>query len=299
MSEYISKAKYMPVFLPLCYVKSLTAGTNPVVDVLSKEFPKNSWIELSKVWVTRNSNVSLWVYQDGINRVDANTNALSGLDKADEMKVVNMNRFKVDLHATTTVSPYILRLGVWIDTPTIADKLQRGIRLTDEEYEIADELGLLDSFAKGLVPVPREYFIQRHYQVVNELTRAIQTDLTATGGLYYHYTSTSPDRFFVVKSIACIDTSGTTFNAAVTIIRDEEEALSIPLPALSIDYDIPLFIPAMDTVELVFMTDTDISDFRARWTIAECRLTDYLKMKWGLISRDENEDLWKEVVAGL
>ncbi|MHC1622960.1 MAG: hypothetical protein ACXQTR_00010 [Candidatus Methanospirareceae archaeon] len=299
MSEYISKAKYTPVFLPLCYVKSLIPGTNTVVDVLSKEFPKNCWIELSKVWATRNSNVTLWVYQDGINRVDANTNALLDLDKANEMKVVNMNRFKVDLRSTTTVSPYIIRLGVWIDTPTIADKLQMGVKLTDEEREIAEELGLLDSFAKGLVPVPREYFVQRHYQVINELTRAIQADLTATGGLYYNYTSTSPDRFFVVKSIACMDTSATTYNAAVTIIRDEEEALSIPLPALSIDYDIPLFIPAMDTVEIVFTTDTDVSDFRARWTIAECRLTDYLKMKWGLISKEENEDLWKEVIAGL
>jgi len=297
MEKYIAEAKLLPNFLVLCYRKDLSTGENTLIDI-SKEELKGKWVELSKVWTTRNANVVLWTYKDGYDRVDSYTYGLPSLDKASQFSRVNTSRFKATLYAAAAVSGYVCRLGIWVYEPTIADKMQMGESLTEEEAAIAEELGVADALNRGIVPYSKDWLVSRIYHPVDKYTEAVNTSLT-TDGLRYQIDNPSPDQFIALEAISAMDTSGTTTNASVKIKADKREALQIPCPCLSIDYDIPLFIPALDEISLEFSTDTDISAFQARWRIGVYRLTDRVKMMWGLLGREANEELWKEVKAGV
>jgi len=297
MDKYIAEAKLLPNFLVLCYRKDLSLGENTLIDI-SKDELKGKWVELSKVWTTRNPRVVLLTFRDGSERIDSYTYGLPSLDKASEFSRVNTRRFKATLYSAAAVSGYVCRLGVWVFEPTIADKLQMGESLTEEEASIAEEVGLVDALNRGLVPYSKDWLVSRIYHPVDKYTESVSTSLT-TDGLRYEIYSPSPDQFLVLEAISATDTSAVTVNASVKIKADKREALQIPCPCLSIDYDIPLFIPALDEISLEFSTDTDISAFQARWRVGIYKLTDRIKMMWGLLGREDNEALWKEVKAGV
>jgi len=297
MEKYIAEARLLPNFLTLCYFVNLDSGENTLIDISQKDL-KGKWVELSKVWVKRDPNVSLLTYRDGFERIDSNTNALLDLDKPNEFSRINIRRFKVVLKAATSVTGYVCRLGVWVFEPTIADKMQMGESLTDEEIAIAEDVGLRDAFKRGIVPLSRDFLINRIYHPIDKYVESISLALKTTG-YAYSIDSPSPDEFIALEGISTVDTSATTINASVIIKADDREALTIPCPCLSIDYDIPLFIPALDNITLIFATDTEISDFRARWKIGRYKLTDRIKMMWGLLDREADEELWKEVKAGV
>jgi len=280
----------------LCF-RTDVSGQTDLIDISSREL-KGKWVELSKVWVTRDPNVSIWLYRDGAKRVECPTNSLNSLDKENEFGIINTSRFKAELYSIASVTGYICRLGVWVFEPTIADKINMGVDLTDEEVAIATDTDLVTRFNKGLVPISRDLLVKRIFHHVNKYTKSILADLT-TDGLRYNEYNPEPDQFIVIEGISCVDTSPTTVNASIKIEVDDRVALTIPCPCLSIDYDIPLFIPALDNIRIEFSTDTTITGFRARWKIGVYKLTDRIKMMWGLIGRGVNEELWKEVKAGV
>jgi len=296
--KYIADAKLLPNYFVFCYRKDLSTGDNVLID-MSKGELKGKWVDLTDVWVTRNANVDVWAYKDGKTRVEANTNSLLDIADANKYKIVNTKRFKLVLRAAAAVTAYESRYGMWVYEPTIADKLQEGLELTEEEVSIAEDTGLLTQFTRGLAPVPRSYWLERNIQILQEQTEAIQEDLTAANGLRYSYLSPEEDRFLVLRMIASLDPTATTTNAFITIWSDEVEVLKFPCSVMDIDTDLPLFVPARESLEIEASTDTDITNFRMRWKLLECRLTDYLAMLWGILKREDDEELWKQVKAGV
>jgi len=295
--EYIQNAKLLPVNLTLCFYSSLTSGENVLIDVMKKQMP-DRWVTLRKAWVTQNSNVALYAYRNGMNRVEAETASLLSVNYPNEFEVVNTKRFKVSLHADANVSGYVSRFNCWIYRPTIADKILHGMVLTDEENSIAEELDIFNLINKGRLPLPWDYVLERRLHVVDKWTTAILEDLT-TSGLEYSYLSYEDDKFLVLEMLAGEDTSGTTTNANITITSDDYTTQVINLPAMNVAVDIPMFIPATSELVVSFDTDVNYSNFNARWRIAECKLDDWWAMQFGLLTREDDEDLWKEVKAGL
>ena len=296
--DCISNVKLMPCFLTLCFRKDVS-GTTDLIDASPKTM-EGKWVELSKVWVTRNADVYLRLYKDGTDRTDCPTMSLPELDTVipGDLGIINTRRFKAELYSTTTVTGYICRLGIWVFEPTIADKVNMGIDLTEEEMGIATDVDLFTRFTKGLIPFSRDQYVKRIFHHVNKYVKAIQIDL-GTGGARYQEYNADPEQIIVLEGLSTMDTSATTTNAYVTVYVDEKELITFPCPCLSIDYDIPLFIPAKDEITLEFSTDTTISEFKARWRVGVYRFNDRLKMMFGVYDRAVNEDLWKEVKAGV
>jgi len=293
-SKYITVCEKLPAYIVLCYKTNLSTGVNTIIDLTSKEL-QGRWVELDRLWVTRDPNVTIQVWKNGYNRIDLNANALSA--EENKLRVVNSKRFKFTIQAAADVSGYVFRVGVWIYKPTIADKLLEGVRLTDEEATIAGDLGVFDRFEKGLVPFTKNYVIDR-YTHGDEFVYSIRETLT-TDGLDYSYLSPSEDKFLALKGISIMDTSAVTDNAFCVIKADGVEVLKIPCSAMSIDTDIPLFIAGVESLSVHFETDAQVDNFRARWKIGNYRLNDYLKMLFGITKREEDEELWREVIAGI
>jgi len=292
--KYLVQCEKLPAYVVLCYKMNLSSGINTIVDLTAKEL-MGRWIELDRLWITRNADVIAQIWKNGFNRIDVNTNSLS--DEVNKLRIVNSKRFKFSLYAKSAVTGYKFKIGVWMYMPTIADKLLENVKLTDEEIAIAEELGVYDRFEKGIVPFTKDYIMER-YTHGDEWIYSIQETLT-TDGLEYSYLSPSEDRFLVLKGISIMDTSAVTENAFCVIKADGVEVLKIPCSAMSIDEEIPLFIPAIETLSINFETDANVTDFRARWRVGDFKLNNYLKMLYGIMKKEEDEELWKEVVAGI
>ncbi|MBA7592227.1 hypothetical protein ES708_34405 [subsurface metagenome] len=73
--------------------------------------------------------------------------------------------------------------------------------------------------------------------------------------------------------------------------------MSLPTFALAngLADEIPMFIPALTDIRLGVESTAGEADYNVRWTYVEYPLTTILRVRFGLVSRDELPDEYKEV----
>lgn len=297
LENYIKNAKLLPNYLPLCFRTDLSKGENNLIDV-KDQMMRDRWVEQTKAWVTRNSSVELGTYFNGAGRVDSNTNALRASTEANEFNVINNKRFKASLVSTASISDYVSRLGVWVHEPTIADKFFQYMPLSDEEEKIAEAVNMFSNFSRGFLPMSKDRMMNRLTHSADKRPQAFQQDLT-TDGLEFPHPVAEQNSFLAIMGFAAEDTTATTTGARAHIIADGVEALEIDLSATSIDVTLPMFIPALDRLDVEFSTDSKVTNFRAKWVVGNCYLSKRLQMMWGLVPPEADEDLYNEVRAGV
>jgi len=199
---------------------------------------------------------------------------------------------------------YHTHFGVWGIIPTVADKLVYDIPLTNEEKELAERLGITNSVEKGVLPLPRDVQIGREYFILGEETHSRSITIAAANTSYtLESIYARENEFLVLTRIAAAPGNIGEIIRLLVDRDDDHNYADVRTFALSLipGGEVRCFIPAMEEIRLTTTAAVIPAAVHLfRYTYQRVRLTNLLRCRFGLVSRDEVPgDTYDKVKAGV
>lgn len=301
--------KFYPELLPDASYFSPAAGVDASVLNLTR-LPANMLVRIKDIGAERGgvgTQAELRLKADS-ETFNVPTAAIPDLIAPTQFDLLATKSARILLHAIDdlTGDNYKVWHGLWAWRATIADKLALGIPLTAEEKSINEELGIYKTVEKGTLPAKQERInLYEHYPIYRE-TRSLRETVPAPAGLAID--TLRPRKigkeFVVLEKVSCETATAVANNTRMTIWRDDDGSAASPLLtlhtwAMALSFDIPMWIPATREINIRLECDIAEADYRCRWTFGIYRLTSILKMRWNLMAKEDNPDLYKRVVSGV
>lgn len=294
-----SNARYFPVGITEAGVANLSTGANPVAELDRRDL-QGKLMYVHQIATEPNSDVKARIREDLRSMEESNTSTLS---HNCAFGLLCTGLFYLDLlnNSGGSLSNFAYRFSYDLFEPTVADKIALGLKLSDLEEKIADEFEVKRLVnEEGSLPVPLERRMNRMFRKTGTRTVTVRQDIT-TAGIDVGSIYTPTNRFVALEGVAMEKPPDATYTTSLKIdvdgVRDWHSIRAWSLSGS--DYDVPLFIPALESIRLGVETNTGISGYNLRYTYSEILLTDYAKVAFGLIPKEEKEDMWREIKAGV
>ncbi|MBA7630767.1 hypothetical protein ES703_38292 [subsurface metagenome] len=194
---------------------------------------------------------------------------------------------------------------MWGILPTVADKLVYDITLSNEERELAEKLGINNSVEKGVLPLPRDVQIGREYFILGEETHSRSITIAAANTSYtLENIYARENEFLVLTKIAAAPGN---IGEVIRLIVDRDDdhnyanVMTFPLSLIP-GGEVACFIPAMEEIRLTTIaTVIPAAVHLFRYTYLRVRMTNLLRVRFGLVSRDElpEPSVYDKVKAGV
>jgi len=308
----IRRVKYSPELIPDSWYGAVPLNgesTPPVLDL--KRFSPYIAI-LTNMLVGLNANVNTRARYNGFGdvRVEQSNAAMltdaAGADRVGAWWLPAKSILRYNFFGLALVNNYPTHYGVWAFLPTIAQKIHYNITLSPDEQALATELGIRNTVEKGLLPLPISQQIEREYQVLGEETHVRSINIAALNTVYTLETIVpkSSDEVIVLTRVAAAP-AAVANTIHLYVDRDEDasiaDLMTFPL-ALSAGGEAACFIPAITEIKLT-TTQTGgvaVGAHLFRYTFKRIKLTNILRARFGLVSRDEIPgDTFDKVRAGV
>lgn len=198
---------------------------------------------------------------------------------------------------------YYTHFGVWGIIPTVADKLAYDIALSNEEKELAERLGITNSVEKGVLPLPRDVQIGREYFVLGEETHSRSITIAAAATSYTIENIYARENEFLVLTRIAAAPGTVAQDIRLIVDRDDDHGYAnvktFPLSLIP-GGEVRCFIPAMEEIRLTTIATVAPLAHLFRYTYQRVRLTNLLRARFGLVSRDEIPgETYDKVKAGV
>lgn len=304
----INRVKYPPELLPDAVFNDITASTEVSPPILDLRRISGRLLRLSEIAVERDAQVELRINNDGIGLHSAYNVAGGFFDListvspyANNFQMLARDRLYYNLFATAGKTAFRTSFGVWVQNLTIADKLKLGIPLTSEERAIDKEFGISSTVEKGLLPLPLEQQIEREYrsQLISEETHGRTMNVTTTSQLVETIYPRA-GQFLVLTKLAATAGSAAN-NIRISISRDTDADYITDLKSYAVDLERELscFIPALSELSLNIIAAGAVTVY-IRYTILKVKLSNLLKCRFGLMSKEEAPgDVYDKVLGGI
>lgn len=310
----VRMVKYPPELIPDSWFGNVPLNsevTTPILDI--RRFSPYIAI-LANIQLVPNANVVLRTRYDDV-RMEENTAALlSYLDGtplaralAGAWKLPAKSILYYNLFGVAAVPNYTTHFGLWAFKPTVAHKLLYGIKLTPDEQAICDELDIKNTFEKGLLPLPISQQIEREYRVIGEETHSRSVNIAAANTVYtIEVLHPKPnDEFIVLTRMAAAP--GVLGNDIRFIVDRDDDTNFAELQTLALRLtaggEVSCFIPAMREIRLTTTSVGIPGAHLFRYTVQRVKLSNLLRVRFGLIGEDElpakAKDVWKKVLGGI
>jgi hypothetical protein len=297
----IRAVKYPPELIPDSWFGNLALNAEfapPILDL--RRFSPNI-LRLVNIQTPAAANANLRLRYDEV-RLEQNTLAmLAALVGAWDLPAKDqlyLNFFGLGALAHTT------HYGVWAYPPTIAHKIQWGIALNEKEKAINQELGIADTVEKGLLPLPISQLIEREYPIVGEETHTRNVNIAVPATIYpIEVMYAKPGEVLVLTRIAAV--AGAAVNNVQIIVDRDNDANYLTFPTWPLNIlaggEIACFIPAFTQLRLTTTsTVAPGAGMLFRYTVARVKLTNILRVRFGLLTEAEAPaDLYKKVMGGI
>ena len=308
----IKNVKFPPELIPDSWFGNVPAGAEVTAPVLDLRRFKPYITELANIQVTANANVVLRARYDDI-RVEENTAAmLSALVGAWQLLAKDI--LYLNFMGVILVANYTTHYGVWAFPPTIAHKLllfgewKNGklvnLPLTEEEKAIADKHNIIDSVEKGVLPLPISQQIEREYHILGEETHSRSVNI-AVANTTYTIENIHPKNSNEVVVLTRLAAAPGAAAQDVRLIADRDDDVghaqlrTFPL-SLVAGGEVECFIPAIREIRLTTMATVALGAHLFRYTFQRVKLTNTLRARFGLASKEELPgDVWEKVRAGV
>lgn len=297
----IRLVKYPPELLPDSWVGGVPLGVEAALLDLRRFTPYLT--HLTNIQLVANAAVNLRARYDDA-RVEENTAAmLSALVNPwwlTAKDILNLSFFGV---VGAPIANYTAHYGLWAYPPTVAHKIRYGITLSPQEQAINEELGISNTVEKGLLPLPIAQLIEREYQVRGEETRSRSVNIAVAATEYViDRVYPRPGEFLALTRIAAAP--GAVAQAVRFVISRDEQASFRDIPTFPLSLvaggEIACFIPAMRELRLTTTATVAPGAHLFRYTIQHIRLTNILRVRFGLTPEAEAPaDLWKKALGGI
>lgn len=314
-SEHIHKVRYPPELLPFAATFTVPASSSvsPAILDLKKlnVRPLKTLVSLAYFAQPQNSSVKLVYSVDDVLDREEYTTVLPDHPAREEVYLPATEKLYFNYKNVTTsdVSNYYAYLGMWVHTPTVAEKilakyydvlsmdiseeskLDKMDLLTRDEKDLVVKYGLLKLLEKGthpLLPSPDpladlRFKLEREYQVIREEVRTNTVNLEAGQDtvLFDIKPSEEKGEIIVLTGVAPQAPSDPSYGTQIWIDRDEfGEFVRFDCYPLSNDFYIPMWIVGVTRMRVYAYTDTAISDWKCRIRYKVCRLNNILKARW-------------------
>ena len=276
MTVVVSAISNYPVKLAETVVKNLSAGVNPLISL--KNELKDKLLVVDKIVAAENANVLLRIQADVWKEETLTTNL------GNDFYLHAFSLFEVKAIAATSVTNYTLLCSQIWQKPTVAHKMLFDIALTDEEREIAEAMNVAESIEKGTLPLPFDVFVRRITKTMKRATIA-RSDSSAAVVPFFPLS----DEVIILRSVQIPE------DASLLITVDGKDICTLDGRACGAS-DVDLYVIAEDELRLTF---TPSATTEWRFTYERAKLTDYMRMLLGRLTRAHDEELWMRVKAGI
>jgi len=295
----IEKVKYPPEGIPFVHALNLSLGDNPIYSFETPVLSRHRVLFCDGISLVRSNQVIAEIYHDE-QRVSIEAGALLNIGEINEFKSWAYRNTSLVLKAKAAVSDYQLFLLLWIIKPDVAEKLFLSIPLTPSEERIKIEKKVDDPVEKGLLPIPLSYRLEREYLGKVKTHSYILPTVSAGTTTRVDILRPGLGEFLVLEGISAERPPSLGYNTQIYISRDEDKRfIKLPTFAMDLSYEVPSFIVALDELALEVYTATALTNYRVRFKIGYYRLTNLLRMRWGLLPPEEKPELYRSVVAGV
>ncbi|MBA7706799.1 hypothetical protein ES703_115656 [subsurface metagenome] len=290
LATVIRKARYYPELIPLFHAQNLAAGDNPIITLGSPTISQEIPALTDKLSATPDANVLLKLKADK----PAHKLETVGLDVMGELtplEALATRSLSLVLNADAIANNYKMYLGIWVLKPSIAQRILWGLPLTPGHEELSRKRGVRGAVAKGILPFPTSYQIERECmgfkQTYAEIVASVASG-QATQIVVLSLPESSPE-FLVLESVTADNTDLTLANNAQIYVTRDDDTNYLKLPVFPMDsaYDFPAFIPALRKLEISYYADADLTDRYVRFTIGRYKLTDILCARFNLEATQE------------
>ena len=273
----INRVKYPPELLPDACFNDIPASAEVTTPILDLRRITGKLLRLSEIAVERNANVELRIRNDDMGLPDS-YNVASGF-----------------FGLTSAISPYANNFQM----------LARE-RLYYNHFNSSDtKFGIDATVEKGLLPLPLEQQIEREYrsQLISEETHGRTMNVTATSQVVETMYPRA-GQFLVLTKIAATPTAtpdDASNNIRISISRDNDidHISNLKSYAVGLERELSCFIPALAELTLNIVAAGAVTVY-IRYTILKVKLSNLLRCRFGLISKEEAPgDVWEKVAVGL
>lgn len=305
----IYRVKYPPELLPDAVFNNIPAGAEVTTPILDLRYIKGKLMRLSNIAVERDPNVELRIKNDDIGLPDSYNVAGGFFDLtsatspyANNFQMLARNRLYYNLFNSGALIPnFRTSFGVWVDNLRVVDKLKLGIVLDTDEAALAKKFGIQDTVEKGLLPLPLEQQIEREYrgQLISEETHGRTMAVTATPQVVEAMYPRDGQFLVLTKIAATPGAAGDNIVISISRDNDIDHISSLKTYAFGLERELNCFIPAMSELSLSIVAAGAIA-VQIRYTILKIKLSNLLRCRFGLMSKDEAPgDVWEKVAVGL
>jgi len=297
MGFVLDNAKYLPTYVTNAEVRNLAVGRNSIADIRKNEL-KGKILKVEEIATDIDVKVSAKFKSDLESLEEANTVSLNHTAK---FNLFCWSNFYLELYnaGATTINNFAYRHGYWLLKPTIADKILFNVNLTEEEKALAEKYDLTWLVENGSLPIPLDTLIKRTFKVKSRKTITWHGDIPA-GGVDIGKKYSPVGTILVLESVAMGKPPADTYTTALQIKVDEHDFHELRAQAMSgSTYDVPLFVPAIDSFALRLITNMTVHGYNMRYTFATVKLTDYLGMMLGIIPSETKPDVYERIRTGL
>lgn len=295
----VRQARFYPEILPDTQV--LTVGAGNIENILDLRRIEPKWVQFRDFASQNSLNNFLRIVNDR-KSYDIDTIDLKDL-QPNAFNVVGTEFLTARLNAVAGVANFLLNYTLAVFEPSVAHKILYNKVLTSEEEDIADRLNLKREVQNGLLPLQIDYKLQREYELVDARRTFTYGDgaFTAAGETIDRIPALK-DEIVVLEGISAGTISPIADNLRIIVDRDGiSDYLELPVYAFNYadDIDVKCFVPALRELRLRAVSNV-AGTANVRYTIAKYRLTDLLKIRFGLVTKDEvPDDLWFKVKGGV
>ena len=297
----IRSVKYPPELLPDAWFGNVPASSEAAPPILDLKRFSPLLLELTNIQQTANANIILRARYDDT-PVEQNTAAmLSGLVNAWRLAAKTQLRF--NYFGVAPVANYTTHYGLWAYPAKVTHKLLWGIPLNDEEKAINEELSISDTVQKGLLPLPISQQIEREYPIMGEEPHNQSVNIAVANTVYpIEVMYPRPGELLVLTRIAAAPAAAA--NSVQIIVDRDNDANYCTFPTFPLSLvpggEIACFIPATKEIRLSTTAAVAPGAHLFRYTIQRIKLTNILRVRFGLMTKAEAPtDLWKKVQGGI
>lgn len=311
----VRRVLYFPEQLPDAAVHDIAAHSEVAAPLLELRQFSPVFLRLSEVAVDRRDTVDM---RFRVDNVTLSTLAGSMFTQiANNFSLLAKERLYYNLYNSSGApeDDFKTRFTLWVIKPTVAHKLLfnksypgRGIPLTPDEQKLNRDLGIAATVEKGLLPLPLAEQITREYQILQEETHAFQIAVP-TEGVDVETLHPQPGQFLILTQLSASQGADVVDNIRIAVDRDYvtdyvefptwpfgPDPLDIPT---ALGREINCFIPAMSELRIKLKA-TVAATINIRFTVRKVALSNLLRARFGLVSRDEIPgDTFDKVMAGV
>jgi len=302
-SAQLRQVRYGIEQLPDSWYGIVPLGGEPAPAVLDLKMFAPNLLRLANIKVTALADVVLRARYDQV-RVEENTwNMLNIFPGAWDLLAKDQLYLNLFGDVGAPEADYPIFYSLWVIRTTVIHKLLLGMNLSTDERALAEKLGLVDSVQKGVMPLPLRYQIERGYTVMAEETHARSINVIIPATVYTIETLyPRPGEILVLTRIAALP--GAAADIVRFIVSRDDDANLVDLFTFPLSLvpggEVACFIPAIKEIRLTCQAALGPAVRRFRYTFQRVKLTNILRARLGLATKDELPgDVYEKVQAGI